>query len=134
MVLEPVVLGTGIQERRGERMNHDRIQTGTPEPPRRQTLRIYHRDSTFSTVVESDGVIVGELLDGVPNEVRAEFWRAMAVPRWIVNSNQEVDLEALGCGGCKRAVPPYWNTAWQCTSETCHRPLPCPVHDTKVGP
>lgn len=30
--------------------------------------------------------------------------------------------------GCQAVVPPYWNTELECTSETCHRPLPCSVH------
>jgi hypothetical protein len=29
---------------------------------------------------------------------------------------------------CQEAVPPYWNTALQCTSETCNRPVPCILH------
>lgn len=29
---------------------------------------------------------------------------------------------------CRESVPPYWNTLLECTSETCHRPLPCPIH------
>jgi len=33
--------------------------------------------------------------------------------------------------GCQEAVSPYWNTLLQCTSETCHRPLPCAVHGAK---
>ncbi len=32
---------------------------------------------------------------------------------------------------CQAVVPPFWNTLLQCTSETCHRPLPCPVHGNK---
>ena len=32
-------------------------------------------------------------------------------------------------GGCQATVAPHWNTLAQCTSETCHRPLPCGVHD-----
>lgn len=31
-------------------------------------------------------------------------------------------------GGCQETVHPYWNTLLECTSETCHRPLPCVVH------
>ena len=34
---------------------------------------------------------------------------------------------------CEGIVPPYWNTELQCTSETCHRPLPCPVHNSRPG-
>lgn len=30
---------------------------------------------------------------------------------------------------CHATVPPYWNSLLECTSETCHRPLPCPVHN-----
>ena len=29
---------------------------------------------------------------------------------------------------CAAVVPPYWDTLRECTSETCHRPLPCSVH------
>jgi len=32
---------------------------------------------------------------------------------------------------CLATVPPYWNTLLQCTSETCHRPRPCPVHESE---
>jgi hypothetical protein len=32
---------------------------------------------------------------------------------------------------CDAVVPPYWNTLLQCTSETCHRPLPCAIHDAQ---
>jgi hypothetical protein len=33
--------------------------------------------------------------------------------------------------GCQVGVRPYWNTLLECTSETCHRPLPCPMHGGK---
>lgn len=29
---------------------------------------------------------------------------------------------------CRATVPPYWDTLKQSTSETCNRPMPCPVH------
>jgi len=29
---------------------------------------------------------------------------------------------------CSATVPQYWNTKLECTSEVCHRPLPCPIH------
>lgn len=35
--------------------------------------------------------------------------------------------------GCQEKVAPYWNTLLECTSETCHRPLPCVVHGGKKG-
>lgn len=38
-----------------------------------------------------------------------------------------------GSGYCRETVPPYWNTLLECTSETCHRPLPCEVHGAKKG-
>jgi uncharacterized protein (DUF3820 family) len=31
--------------------------------------------------------------------------------------------------GCQAVVLPYWNTLLECTSEICHRPLPCAIHD-----
>lgn len=34
--------------------------------------------------------------------------------------------------GCQEVVPPHWDTGLECTSETCHRPLPCIVHDKKT--
>jgi uncharacterized protein (DUF3820 family) len=33
---------------------------------------------------------------------------------------------------CQAVVSPYWNTLLQCTSETCHRPMPCPLHSAVV--
>jgi hypothetical protein len=34
--------------------------------------------------------------------------------------------------GCNATVPPYWDRINECTSETCHRPLPCLVHPQKT--
>lgn len=34
---------------------------------------------------------------------------------------------------CQEAVPPHWDRLLECTSEKCHRPLPCPVHDKERG-
>jgi hypothetical protein len=34
---------------------------------------------------------------------------------------------------CHAVVPPYWNTALQCVSETCNRPMPCIMH-TAIWP
>jgi hypothetical protein len=31
--------------------------------------------------------------------------------------------------GCQAAVPLHWDTGLTCTTETCHRPRPCPLHD-----
>lgn len=35
---------------------------------------------------------------------------------------------------CQEVVAPYWNTKDECTSEICHRPLPCVVHDKFLDP
>ena len=32
-------------------------------------------------------------------------------------------------GGCQESVSPYWSPSLQCTTETCHRTLPCIIHD-----
>lgn len=40
---------------------------------------------------------------------------------------RKADVKQLG--SCGAAVPPYWDRLLGCTSETCYRPLPCPVHD-----
>ncbi len=32
--------------------------------------------------------------------------------------------------GCQSTVLPYWDRLLEITSETCNRPLPCPVHNT----
>jgi len=60
-----------------------------PSLPKRTSLRIYYRQSTHSTIVETDGEVVGELVDGLPQSVQDEFWAAMRTPRWIVKEKPD---------------------------------------------
>jgi hypothetical protein len=55
-------------------------------------------------------------------------WRA-ALAYAYAPAEENACADSASAPGCQKTVAPYWNTARECTSETCNRPLPCAVHD-----
>lgn len=51
---------------------------------------------------------------------------AMNPPEWT-RRRKTVDADPEKF--CKMAVAPHWDTGLEATTETCHRPLPCVVHE-----
>lgn len=58
----------------------------------------------------------------------------------VARAEVEEALKALAvcstgpAADCRETVAPYWNTLLECTSETCHRPLPCLIHGNSATP
>jgi hypothetical protein len=80
-----------------------------------------------------------ELKDGTI--FRANGDRAAKIWSWLLAAETQFCIHGAKFSGdgfevqtgpidfCRHMVVPFWNTKDECTSETCHRPLPCSIHD-----